>query len=185
MTLRRSPAVAVLLCAVGGLLVLLASGRQWGHTAGAAGTGSTSGLSVSGHEVSGTIPAVAYALLALAVAVLASSGVMRRVVGAFVGLVGITGVEVAIHARGQIGSALADQERGATGVTVHAATNAWWVLVLAGGLLAIVAGAITMLQSGAWSRMSEKYDAPSAPKPTKDPGAVAWDTLDRGEDPTA
>ena len=39
-------------------------------------------------------------------------------------------------------------------------------------------------RSGAWARMGEKYDAPTAPPPTKDPGAVAWDALDRGEDPT-
>jgi hypothetical protein len=33
--------------------------------------------------------------------------------------------------------------------------------------------------------MSARYDSPNARKPSKDPSTVAWDALDRGEDPTA
>jgi uncharacterized membrane protein (TIGR02234 family) len=184
MTRRTSPAMAVVGCAVGGLLILLTSGRQWAHTTLGPSSGGTGALSVSGHQVSASIPAVAYALLALAVAVLASSGFMRRIVGMLVTFVGILAVVVAIHARGDVSHALSDQEHGATGIAVHASANAWWVLVLIGGVLAIAAGALTMLHSGAWSRMGEKYDAPTSAAPTKDPGAVTWDALDRGEDPT-
>jgi uncharacterized membrane protein (TIGR02234 family) len=184
MTRRTSPALAVAGCAVGGLLILLTSGREWAHTTLAASSGGSGSLSVTGHQVSSSIPAVSYALLALAVAILASSGFMRRVVGSLVTLVGILAVVVAFYARGDVSHALADQENGATGITVHASANGWWVFVLVGGLLAIGAGAVTMVRSGAWSRMGEKYDAPTSAPPTKDPGAVTWDALDRGEDPT-
>jgi uncharacterized membrane protein (TIGR02234 family) len=184
MTRRTSPALAVIGCAVGGLLILLTSGREWAHTTVPAGSGGSGSLSVTGHQVSSSIPAVSYALLAMAVAVLASSGFMRRVVGAFVTLVGVLAVVVALNARGGVSGALADQEHGATGIAVHASANGWWVLVVIGGLLAIGAGVTTLLQSGAWSRMGEKYDAPSSAAPAKDPGAVTWDALDRGEDPT-
>lgn len=187
MTLRRSPALAVIACAVGGLLVLLTSGRQWGHTpgqTGSSGANSTSGLTVTGHQVSGSIPAVAYALLALAVAILASSGMMRRVVGVFVTGIGAAAIAIGIYYRGQVGVALANQEQGATGKAIHASANGWWVVVVVGGLLALVAGLLTAIRSGQWSRMSEKYDAPTAAAPKRDPAAVAWDALDRGEDPT-
>lgn len=184
MTRRSSPLLAVVGCAVGGLLVLLTSGRQWAHTTLAANSGGTGSLSVSGHQVSSSIPAVSYALLALAVAILASSGFMRRIVGAMVTLVGSLAVVVAIHARGDVSNALSDQEHGATGIAVHASANGWWVLVVIGGVLAIVAGMATMLRSGAWSGMGEKYDAPTSAPPVRDPGAVAWEALDRGEDPT-
>lgn len=184
MTRRSSPAQAVVGCAMGGLLILLTSGRQWAHTPGTPGSSLTSGLSVTGHQVSGGIPALAYALLALAVALLASSGLMRRLVGVLVAMTGGGAIALAIYARGHVAKALAHQETPAFGRAVHASANGWWVLVLVSGVLAIAAGALTTLHSGAWSRMGEKYDAPSSTPPTKDPGAVAWDALDRGEDPT-
>lgn len=187
MTLRRTPGFSVIACAVGGFLVLLTSGRQWAHTpgvTGAAGATSTSGLTVTGHQVSASIPAVAYALLALAVAIVASSGVMRRVVGAVVTGIGVATVVIGFYFRGQVSTALASQEQGATGRAIHASANGWWVLVVLGGVLAVGAGLMTALASGQWSQMSEKYDAPAAATAKKDPAAVTWDALDRGEDPT-
>lgn len=182
MTGRSSPAVAVIATAVGGLLILLTSGRQWAETTLPGGAGR---LAVTGHQVSAAIPATAYALLALAVAILASSGPIRRVVGGFVVLLGSLAVVTAIKARGHVAAALADQEQGAIGRVVHASANGWWVVALLGGGLAIGAGALTLVRSGAWSRMGAKYDAPTAaPPPTRDPAAVTWDALDRGEDPT-
>jgi uncharacterized membrane protein (TIGR02234 family) len=185
MSPRSSPALAVIGCALAGGLVLLASGREWAQATLPPGSGGSGSLSVTGHQVTASIPAIAYALLALAVAILASSGFMRRVVGGVVTLVGVLAIAVALHARGDVSQALSDQEHGATGIAVHASANGWWVVVVIGGLLAIAAGSLTVVKAGAWSRMSEKYDAPtSTSAPTADPGASTWDALDRGEDPT-
>jgi uncharacterized membrane protein (TIGR02234 family) len=184
-TSRRSPLPAVAGCAAGGLLVLLTSGRQWAHTTVHAVTGSgATSLSVSGHDVEPSLSALGIALLALAVAILASNGLMRRVVGAVVALVAASAVGVGVAGRAHVSSALENGEVGAKGIAVHAAANGWWVVAVLGGLMALAAGLLTVVRSGSWGGMGSKYDAPAAPKPARDPAAVAWDALDRGEDPT-
>jgi uncharacterized membrane protein (TIGR02234 family) len=185
MTSRRSPALAVVACAIGGLLVLLTSGRQWAHiTAPSVTGGSGTALSVSGHDVEPSLPALGIALLALAAAIIASNGVVRRVVGVIVVLVAGATVAVAVAGRAHVSSALEHVEVGAQGITLHAGASGWWVLAAVGGLLALVAGVLTVFRSATWAGMGAKYDAPAAPKPARDPAAVAWDALDRGEDPT-
>jgi uncharacterized membrane protein (TIGR02234 family) len=185
MTARRAPAYAVIGCALGGLLVLLTGGREWAHTSlsGVAGAGRST-LSVTGHQVAPSITAVGISLLALAAAILASNGVMRRLAGVLVVLVSGAAIGIAITARGDVSAALRHREVGPTGFTVHATANGWWVVTAIGGVLALSAGVMTVFHSQRWSQMGEKYDAPSAQRPTKDPATVAWDALDRGEDPT-
>jgi uncharacterized membrane protein (TIGR02234 family) len=165
--------------------VLLTSGRQWAHTTvhTVSGGGATT-LSVSGHDVEPSLSALGIAMLALAAAILASNGLMRRVVGVVVVLVAASAVAVAIVGRAHVSAALENGEVGAKGIAVHAAANGWWVVALVGGLVALAAGLLTTFRSGSWGGMGAKYDAPAAPKPARDPAAVAWDALDRGEDPT-
>jgi uncharacterized membrane protein (TIGR02234 family) len=183
---RRSPAVAVTSAAVGAALVLLASGRQWAHTtiANGAGGGRMS-LSVTGHNVAPALPALGIALLALSAAVLASRRLMRRIVGVVVVFVAAGVIGDGIAARGDVSTALEHREVGAQGLVVHAAANGWWIVATLGGVIAVVAGAATVFRANQWSGLGAKYDAPSAPRPSKDPAALAWDALDRGEDPTA
>ncbi|HTW21182.1 MAG TPA: Trp biosynthesis-associated membrane protein [Mycobacteriales bacterium] len=186
MTSRRAPAVALLTCAVGGLLVLLSSGRQWAHTVltNVAGQG-RSELSVTGHYVAPALPALGIALLALAAAIIAARGWLRRAVGVVVVLIGAAAIGVALTARGDVAAALERREVGAQGLTVHASANGWWLVAVLGGVLAVAAGALTVFRAGNWSGLGAKYDAPSAAAPAKDEAAVAWEALDRGEDPTA
>jgi len=183
---RRSPAGAVVSCAVGALLVLLASGRQWAHTtlADAAGGGGHTALSANGHNVAPSLPALGIALLALSAAILAAKGLMRRIVGVVVVFIAAAAVGVGITARGDVSSALEHREVGVQGLVVHASANGWWLVATIGGVIAVGAGVFTVVRAEQWSALGAKYDAPSAPKPTKDPAAVAWDALDRGEDPT-
>ena len=182
MTTRRGPALAVVGCAIGGGLLLLAAGREWAHTTSTAGGGRTL-LTVTGRQVAPSLTAVAIALFALAAAIVASSGVMRRVVGVVVVTVAAAAIGVALNARGQVSSALRSREV-IRGVAVHATANGWWIVALLGGILSLAAGVMTVFRSRQWSRMGEKYDAPTAPRPAKDPATVAWEALDRGEDPT-
>jgi uncharacterized membrane protein (TIGR02234 family) len=186
MTARRSPSGAVASCAAGALLILLASGRQWAHTTLAGGIGGgPAALSATGHNVAPSLPALGIALLALSAAILAAKGLMRRIVGVVVVFVAAAVVGVGITARGDVSSALEHREVGVQGLAVHASANAWWLVATVGGLIAVVAGVLTVLRAEQWSALGAKYDAPSAPKPTKDPAVLAWDALDRGEDPTA
>jgi uncharacterized membrane protein (TIGR02234 family) len=186
MIARRSPAGAVIACGGGGLLVLLASGRQWAHaTVSNISGGGSAQLSVTGHVVAPALPALGIALVALAAAILASKRTMRRIVGVVIVAVAAGTVAAAVTARGDVSSALEHREVGVQGIAVHASANGWWVLATVGGLLALVAGVLTVVRAEQWSALGAKYDAPSAPAPTKDPATVAWDALDRGEDPTA
>jgi hypothetical protein len=185
MIARRSPAVAVLACAAGGLLVLLASGRRWSHTTlHSVVAGAQSQLSVTGHSVEPALPALGIALLALSAAILAANGALRRLVGAVVVLVAAIAVATAIVGRGHVSSALEDHEVGAQGLAVHASANGWWLVVVVGGLLGVAGGVLTVVRAHAWSGLAAKYDGPTPPAPTKDPATLAWDALDRGEDPT-
>jgi hypothetical protein len=183
---RRSPAAAVVGCAVGGLLVLLASGRQWAHARvpGVAAAGSQS-LSVTGHVTAPSLPALGIALLALAAAILASKRLLRRVVGLAIVVLSGAVVGVAVNARGDVSSALAAREVGAQGIVVHASANAWWLVAAIGGVIALLAGALTVIRAREWAALGAKYDAPSARPRQQDPSVVTWDALDRGEDPTA
>jgi uncharacterized membrane protein (TIGR02234 family) len=186
MTARRSPAAAVVSCAVGALLVLLASGRQWAHTTLADGTGGVhTALSATGHNVAPSLPALGIALLALSAAILAAKGVMRRIVGVVIVFIAAAVVGVGITARGDVSAALEHREVGVQGLAVHASANGWWLVATVGGVIAVGAGVLTVLRAEQWSGLGAKYDAPSAPRPTKDPAVLAWDALDRGEDPTA
>jgi hypothetical protein len=99
--------------------------------------------------------------------------------------IGATTIGVALKAPGQVSQALEHREVGASGLTVHASANGWWVLTLIGGLLATVAGAVTVLRGNRWAGLGARYDAPSMPPRATDPAADAWAALDRGEDPTA
>jgi uncharacterized membrane protein (TIGR02234 family) len=185
-TAIRSPVGAILACAAGGLLLLLASGRQWARaTLRNVSGGGTTPLSATGHVVAPSLPALGLALVALAAAILASKRTMRRVVGVVIVFVAAASVGVALSARGDVSSALEHRELGAQGLAVHASANGWWLVALLGGLIAVAAGILTVVRAAQWSSMGAKYDAPTAPAaPTKDPAAVAWDALDRGEDPT-
>jgi hypothetical protein len=184
-TVRRSPIWAVASCFAGGLLILLASGRQWAHTSvrGVEG-GAAVALSVTGHQVASSLPALGIALLALSFAIVAASGVMRRLVGVVIVIVSGTAVGVSIAARSDVSAALERREVGAQGIVVHATANGWWLVATIGGLLAVAAGVMTVIRANRWSAMGERYDAPQS-KPAADPAAGAWEALDRGEDPTA
>ena len=181
---RRSPALAVVGCAAGALLVLLASGRQWAHTTLRAAAVGGEVLSANGHEVAPALPALGLALLAMAGAILAARRILRQVVGVVVVAIAAATVAVSISARGQVSSALQQREVGAQGIAVHASANGWWLVAGLGGLLAVAAGGWTVVRAREWSGLGARYDAPAAPPPARDPAAVAWDALDRGEDPT-
>jgi uncharacterized membrane protein (TIGR02234 family) len=181
---RRSPAGAVLLCAAGGLLVLVSSGRIWAHATVHHDTGATS-VSVTGHDVAASLAPIGIALLALSAAILAATGFMRRLVGLMIIVVAASAISAAFTARGNVSSALERHEAGVTGLAVHGTANGWWALAAIGGFLAVSAGILTVFRAGRWKGLGRKYDGPTAQAPVKDPAAVAWEALDRGEDPTA
>jgi uncharacterized membrane protein (TIGR02234 family) len=158
-------------------------------------------LHASGRTV--TAAPTAFALVALAgvVAVLASRGVARRLIGAVLLAAGAGVIASAVGAtsalsKTRIGSLAQSRNVVALGnpgtwqVSVHAQ---WaWGSVAAGVVIAL-AGVIVCVRGGRWAAMSARYSAPTATGTgrvdDRDAEARAqasmWSALERGDDPTS
>ncbi len=157
-------------------------------------------VQLSGRTLDGAPTAFAVVALAGVVAILATRGVVRRVVGAVVALAGagliwrslgalaaVSPSRAAVLARdkhpgGQFGSVLPQ-------VGAH---PVWAVLSAGCGLLVVGAGAAVAWRGHRWSAMSAKYDraqqpiesAEDAERARQRESASLWSALDRGDDPT-
>jgi len=111
------------------------------------------------------------ALLALAgvAALVATSGVPRRIVGALLGVVG--GVVVVATA--------------AAVLAVSVAVGGGPLLAVGGGLLLAVVGCAVLLREPQLRRLGARYAAAGSPSAHADPDRAAWAALDEGRDPTA
>lgn len=158
-------------------------------------------LRLSGRTLDATCTALAVVALAGVVAVLATRGLARRIVGLAVAL---AGAGLVWRALAGLGAVSADRARGLVGsrhsgvgldatvvpqVTVHAA---WPWLTAVCGVLVAIGGAVVAARGQHWSAMSARYDAPStavsgddAERARQRANASLWQQLDRGHDPTA
>ncbi len=183
---RRELSVAVLLAALGGGLALFASSRQWWVEQ----TPRPAPLPALREPARGTdvVPwgaAMGLVSLAGAAALLATRRLGRLAVGLLLVAAGI-----ALVCAGGLGLSL-HAEPGVSRVDVMAA---WPVMIIVGGALAIVSGAVTCLRFRRWRErdtgLSSRYEAPSKQRhidsetdSSPDPSSL-WDALDRGVDPT-
>jgi uncharacterized membrane protein (TIGR02234 family) len=152
-------------------------------------------VALAGREVEPLVPALGVVGLAGLVALLATRGRVRLLVGA---LLAASGLTVAVRAAGWVtgpdaGTALllltdAGRVSGVPPGTAVAASAdpVWPALAVLGGLALLAAGVTAVLRARRWPGMSARYEAPAAAvaRPATEPSAV-WDALDRGDDPTA
>jgi uncharacterized membrane protein (TIGR02234 family) len=145
-------------------------------------------LDVKGRTVDGSPAALALVALAGVVALLATKGFARRIVGGVLVVTGIVLAWRAIAAAGRIGTGrartlLADARRSVdvSGAAPQVATHPGWAIatVVCAGLV-LAAGLLAVWFGPTWQAMSRRYEAPAT---TSD--AALWNVLDRGEDPTA
>ncbi|GIF37814.1 Trp biosynthesis-associated membrane protein [Actinoplanes xinjiangensis] len=133
----------------------------------------------TGAEAQPWLIGLAVVALAGTGALLATRGVVRRLLGAVLALAG-AGIAVgAVLARAGV-------DPGAAGP----AGTAWPVACAGGGAAVLVAGVLAARHGHRWSAMSARYERrPAAPVRVEADGPTAgrdlWDALDRGEDPTA
>jgi uncharacterized membrane protein (TIGR02234 family) len=190
--------LAMVLEVIGGAAVLLISGRDW-QTLFVARPRPLADVVVaaSGRTLDPAATGLAVVALAGVVAVLATRGLGRRIVGAVVVLSGAGicwraatgfGAVSASRARALVaaaGSGVGIGDSSPTRVSVH---PGWPVAEIAFGVLIVVAGVLVLARGAAWSTMSARYEAPSAPAgadgAARNDGAL-WSALDRGDDPTA
>jgi uncharacterized membrane protein (TIGR02234 family) len=156
-------------------------------------------LPVSGRTLDAAPTALALVALAGIVAVLATRGWPRRIVGAIVVLAGAAAIWriavalPAVDADRARDLVRAHQSRVSLSAQVMPTVSAhpvWGVLSIAAAVLVIASGLLAFAFGGAWRSMSARYDAPSARSAVDESqerqkaDARLWSALDRGEDPT-
>jgi uncharacterized membrane protein (TIGR02234 family) len=195
---RRGLVTAVTSLLVGGTVALVVAQATWVHIA-SGGRGVSTKLDSGFHPavelmVKGTeaVPAVVpLALLALAgvVGVIATRGLLRRVVGAVIAVCGTglaaVGVLVLADPDRIVPSALGAQslDPGLADTLTVSVTWVWPALVLLAGVLVTIGGTLAVGWSARWPAMGARYEAPTGAA-RSDRAVDAWTALDRGEDPT-
>ena len=188
---RRLLAPSVLGAMATGGLAFFAASRTWAHATVEASGVPTAPIEVSGSDAVALVPALALVIVAAALAVLAASVRIRRVVGLLIVMVAVIGIVVILRAASDIDKAVdaavhdspAFIGTNAPGVV---SLSAWrWVAAAAFVLSAFVGAVITGF-GATWPTMGRKYDAPKAHTATKEVETEAdiWKALDEGRDPT-
>ncbi|WP_187414367.1 TIGR02234 family membrane protein [Nonomuraea sp. PA05] len=182
---RRELWVWVVATALGCLAVLVAAGQAWATV-----RGGTDVRAPTGGDLSPALTPVALAGLAGVVAVLATKGVGRRLVGA---LLALCGAGAAVATWTALGDAnvtgwLREQNvmQGAADLPWQAALL-WPVVAAAGAALMAAGGVVAIARGGRWAGMSARYDRGAGnaePKAQVNEDRALWDALDRGDDPT-
>jgi uncharacterized membrane protein (TIGR02234 family) len=191
MSARGRLAGALGLVLLGGAGALLVSGRAWQTvTVSRARPFTDEVVDVSGRTLEPAVAALGVVALAGVIAVLATRGVARRLVG-----VALAGAALAMAwpavaglrtVSAQRARSLVSDARTAAGLDpAHppqvAAHLVWPVLTLLCALAVLAGGIAVALWGDRWLVMSARYEAP-APQRTH---ATLWSDLDRGHDPTS
>jgi uncharacterized membrane protein (TIGR02234 family) len=187
-------ALALVLDLVGAGGALLVAPRHWQtiSTARRAPLGDLV-VQVTGRNVDAAPTALALVALAGVVAVLATRGIVRRVVGGVLALSGVALVWRAIASAGAVSTGrartlVADKRASAdlTDVVPQVTTHGVWpALTVVCGLLVLAAGALIAWRGHRWQVMSARYEAPADPQQQQTKAATAlWTALDNGDDPT-
>ncbi|MEO3871655.1 Trp biosynthesis-associated membrane protein [Nonomuraea sp. B12E4] len=174
----------VLGTALGCALVLLAAGRGWVRL-----LESDAGAAVpTGGELSPVLTPLALAGLAGVVAVLATKGIGRRVVGGLLALCGAgaaAGTWAAVNA-GTVTGWLRDRNvmQGQHDLPWEV-VPLWPAVAAAGAALVIAGGVVAIVRGSRWAGMSARFEraaTPAGARPRDD--RSLWEALDRGDDPT-
>jgi uncharacterized membrane protein (TIGR02234 family) len=184
---RRELTAAALGCLVASGLVLVAVGRPWVRFTVASSTGLDIRATVTGHDVAGASSALGLVVLAGVVALPATRRVSRVVVGGLMVLAGVGIVTATWSSAFDPSAAIASRARQVAGRSgakaTHLAATGWPWLVLAGGVLAVLVGVLTVLRSRRWPAMGRRYEAGRSPR-SRPSEASMWERLDEGDDPT-
>jgi len=172
--------------------VLGTAGRPWAHLVASPGPAlPLAEVEVTGSAASGAgaaLSALGVAGLAATAGLVATRGWLRLVAGAVVLALGALAGAASANAlsRAAGGSSYPGLPSGAN---VEASLTAWPAASIAGSVLLVAVGLLTVARGRRWPGMSGRYDAPRgqrAGQPRTDQRAAGglWEALDRGEDPT-
>ncbi|HEX2174752.1 MAG TPA: Trp biosynthesis-associated membrane protein [Nocardioidaceae bacterium] len=155
--MRRGLGTCLAAGLLGGGMVLYGAGQPWSDAAPVP--------TVSGDDVNpvGSLAASLGAVVLLGTVVVAVTRTLgRRLSGGIVVLAAGATAYVAVDAAGD--------------------WSGWRLVVVLGAVLGGLSGVLAAVGGPRWAAMSERYDAPSAPRPEHE--SDPWRALDRGDDPT-
>lgn len=162
---RRAYALVLASMAVGGLLSVLAYSMTWATMQVALLPGEDAlarTVEQTGRDLAPAGAVAAWVACAAVLGVVATRSWGRVLVGIAAAAAGL------VAAGAGTGFAL----------TGEPGASAWWVLAVIGGLLATVAGFVTILNGRSWPSMGARYERGPARRPSD------WDAQDEGRDPT-
>ena len=175
---RREYLLTLLVVIVGSLITWWVYSRTWEPAASCFGSlGPACEPARTGAEVEPTGPAVALLTALTTLAVIPTRGRGRQVVGFLLVLLSVASVVVAVSAR--------------------ANNSVWWLVAVAGSIVALLGSAVVLLRGAGWPTMSSRYERTSLEStnllstasgalgvPTEIEPKDAWDALEHGIDPT-
>jgi uncharacterized membrane protein (TIGR02234 family) len=150
-------------------------------------------VGISGRTVDSAPTALALVALAAVVAVLATRGLARRIVGGVLALAGVGLIWRALVSADAVSAQRARALVSERKATVDVSTvvpyvdmhGAWPVVTVLCGVLVAGSGAFIAWRGHHWQVMSARYEAqPSEPEDQAKLAASLWTAIDRGEDPT-
>ncbi|WP_162891153.1 Trp biosynthesis-associated membrane protein [Aeromicrobium sp. A1-2] len=190
MNTRRLLAPTVLGTVAAGGLAFFAASRTWAHVRVATDGLPSDSVDVTGTDAQPLVSALALVVLTAALAVLAASPRVRRVVGGFTVLVAAAGVGIVLFGSSALDDAVGRAVEASPAFTGSTApdfsTSPWAYVTVLGFVLAAVLGGITAKFGATWPTMSSRYDAPAARPVVVTPQSDSdmWKALDEGRDPT-
>lgn len=189
---RRALGMVVLGLLAGAAALWSAGSLTWFTVDVPTATRGTVSAAATGTQLQPTLTAVAALLAAAVAALVALSGIARRVLGVLVGLAGIAAAVLSLRlvadppTPAELASARAGLNTSATpeGVGAVAGTAAPW-LAVAGAVVALAAAVLLVVREPRLPKLGSRYAAPGAQAaPPSDPDRAAWERLDAGGDPT-
>jgi len=165
-------------------LVLFASARTWATVAYAENGFPSVEMHFSGRQIDPLSAALGIAGLAAALAVVSVRGVVRRIFGGIVLLMG-AGAAVSSYASSRLDSnsvtvlRLVSDTLGRAVESIHVTMTVWPHVSIVAALMLAFSGGIVALRAPSGSAMSQRYD-----RTPQDKDLTTWQALDRGIDPT-
>jgi Tryptophan-associated transmembrane protein (Trp_oprn_chp) len=138
----------------------------------------TAPVELTGAQVAPWLGGVALLALAGVAGVVATAGVLRRIVGALLGLAGAGVLTFGLRALRPDPDAT--DATAATPTEVTAAP----LLAVAGAVVLLAVGALVLVRERRLPRLGARYAAPGERRAERDPDRAAWQELDEGRDPT-
>jgi uncharacterized membrane protein (TIGR02234 family) len=149
-------------------------------------------IDVSGRKVDSMPTALFLVALAGIVAVIATRGLWRRLVGVVLAVAGAVALWRSIAARDGLSEHHSWQivvdklpSVGPANDGVGVSVAQWPILSALLGAFVLVAGVLIAWRGGTWAGMSRRYDAPLDPADAAaKQNASLWTAIERGDDPT-